>query len=235
MTPEKLQKNFIPLFAILLVCDILAQWTYQSGVLEFQPFAALWFGALDDIFYAAAGIQALYFLLDPHGESRGAEALSTLATVKKVATLFSSEENRRARFPGRFYPASLRAVSFVSGVLLVALLASRLATSDFLSALVITLQRHAFFIWPVILTVGFALALDGSRVFTKHWKTSMALGFATLVVSMAVDSRWAHHMHHLFAALSSLQAWGAALCWTGFWASLDRQNAGTVETPLVEG
>ncbi len=231
MTPEKLQKNFIPLFGLLLVCDVLAQWIYQSGIVEFQPFAALWFGALDDIFYAAAGIQALYFLLDPLGESRGDDALSTVATLKKIATLFASEGYRRVRFPARFYPASLRAVAFISGSLLVALLASALGASNFLDAFVVTLQRHAFFIWPVIITVGFALALDGSGVFTRHWKTAMALGFATLVVSMAIDSRWAHHMHHLFTALSSLQAWGAALCWTGFWASVNPVDV--TETPTA--
>jgi hypothetical protein len=220
MNATQTQKGFLPMFGMLLVVDFLAQLVSTAGLSELQPLLSLWSGPLDDIFYGMAGVQALYYLIDPAGETRDNPIMGWVASVKKIATLLSEEKFRRAHLPQTFFTGSLRAVAVVGDGLVLAVLACGLAPSVGVTAMLVLLQRHLSFVLPVALLVGFTLLWAiGSRP-QRLWTMAMLAGFAALIVSILYDGRWDNHAHHLLAALSNPQAWGAAFCWIAAGASL---------------
>jgi hypothetical protein len=111
-------------------------------------------------------------------------------------------------------------VALLGDGLLLAVLANALLSSVGTLAFLLLMQRHLSYLLPVALLVGCALlwALEASP--GKIWLLVMSAGFGALVISMIVDGRWANHVHHLLAAVSNLQAWGAAMCWIAAGASL---------------
>jgi hypothetical protein len=220
MNAMQAQRGFLPTFALLLVVDFLAQLVNTAGIIEFQPLVSLWSGPLDDIFYGLAGVQALYYLIDPSGETRDSPLMSWTATVKKIAALLAQDHHRRAHLPQMFFTGSLRAVALVGDGVVLAVVASGLAASVGVTTLLVLLQRHLSFVLPVAVLVGLVLlwAIDARP--QRVWTLAMLAGLGALMLSMAYDGRWANHAHHLLAALSNPQAWGAAFCWIGAGASL---------------
>lgn len=213
MNENATHKSFLGLFGVLVLMDFLAQLATSAGIAEFQALVALWFGPLDDIFYGMAGIQALYYMLDPAGETREATPMSTVATVKKIAFLLAQERYRRGPLLPAFFTGSLRSAIFLGDALVLVVVACSLTSSIGLDTLMLVLQRHISYLLPIAMVVGAGLLWVNQDRADKMWAAAMLGGLACLLVSIAVDGRWAHHVHHLLAAVSSLQAWGAALCW----------------------
>lgn len=208
------------MFGMLLVADFMVQLATVAGVVELQPLITLWTGPLDDIFYGMAGVQALYYLVDPHGDTRDDVIMSWTATVKKIFALLSQETFRRAHLPGTFFTGSLRAAAVLADALIVAVVASALTSGSVgLTAALQTLQRHLSYLLPVALLCGSALLWALRARAERLWSLAMLGALAALVISMAYDGRWSNHVHHLLAALSNPQAWGSAFCWIAAGAS----------------
>lgn len=221
------------MFGALLMVDFLVNLASAAGVSELQPLLSLWTGPLDDIFYGITGVQALYYLVDPEGETREAPVMGWLDTVKKIFALLSLERYRRTYLPATFFTGSLRAVGLLGDALLVTVVASALAPpSAGLTAALVMLQRHLSSVLPVALLIGLGLLSALRARPQKLWGLALLGGLGALVVSMAYDGRWANHVHHLLAALSHLQSWGAAFCWIGAAASVPL--AGLRVDPLQE-
>lgn len=220
MIGTDIQRGFFPTFLLLLVMDYLTQLVGTAGVAELQPLVALWTGPIDDIFYGIAGVQALYYLIDPFGETRDSGPMSWTGSVKRVASLLSEGTYRRAYLPRMFFTGSLRAVAGVAPAVLLAVVAHGLASSIGTTTLLIVLQRHLSFLLPVTAICGALLAWGVSLTPQRLWRTALLVGVASLTVSMAYDGRWSHHVHHLLVALSDPIAWGAAFCWIATLASL---------------
>lgn len=219
ISPARRQREFIPLFGFLLLVDMLATWLMQWGSDEFGHLLMLWFGPLDDIFYAIAGLQALYFLLDPEGTSRPAnDAMGTIETVKTTAGLFQGDEARAGRFAQGFYEGSRRSLAFLSVATLATLAVALFHQSSALAAGSEVLQRQLLFLLPVSALMALLVRIGVTIQIPKGWGFSVLAGAGALVVSIAVDGRWGNHLLHLFLSLESLQAWGAAFCWVGLGA-----------------
>jgi hypothetical protein len=210
------------MFIMLVVLDFMAQLASSAGIVELQGLIGIWLGPLDDIFYGLAGVQALYFMIDPEGHTRDAVAvdnstqattMTTTATVKKIVRLLGEERHRRANLPRAFFTGSVRAVALLGDALILAVVANGLTSSLGVGAVMLVLQRHLSYLLPIALIVAAALLWAADSRPQRIWSLVMLAGFAALLVSMVADGRWSHHVHHLLAALSSLQAWGAALCW----------------------
>jgi hypothetical protein len=202
------------MFAMLVLMDFLAQLATSAGIVEFQALVGLWFGPLDDIFYSVAGLQALYFMIDPNGETRDPVPISTVATIKKIAHLLSQERYRRGPLPGAFFTGSLRSAGFLGDGLLLVVVAGSLTSSLGLDALLLVMQRHLTYLLPITLAIGATLLWANQERAARLWLAALGGSAVCLLISVVVDGRWSHHVHHLLASISSLQAWGATLCWT---------------------
>lgn len=214
MSPAKRQREFLPLFVFLLVVDCFATFIMEFGGEEFAPLLMLWFGPIDDVFYALAGLQAVYFLLDPQGHTRSPQGtMGSLETVKTSASLMS--QARSDAFSTGFYNGGQRALAVLSGLTLVALVSNAIFGLPFLSSVCTVAQRHLLFLLPVSLLLGLAVRMLWSAGAPKPWMVSLGGALGVLLVSMAADGRWDNHLRHLFLSIESLQAWGAALCWIG--------------------
>ncbi len=219
MIGTELQRSFFPTFLLLLVMDYLTQWVNTAGLAELQPLVSLWTGPIDDIFYGIAGVQALYYLIDPFGETRDDGPMTWTGNVKRIASLLSEQPYRRAYLPQMFFTGSLRASAALAQAVLLAVVAHGMASTTGFATLLVVVQRHLSFLLPVAAIGGalliWALPMRSQRV----WRLALAVGAAALAVSVAYDGRWANHAHHLLAALSNPQAWGAAICWIATLAS----------------
>ena len=220
MNSTVIQRAFLPMFGMLLAIDFLAQLATSAGAVELQPLLSLWTGPLDDIFYGLAGVQALYYLVDPTGETRDAPVMSWTATVKKIAGLASSECHRRAFLPKLFLTGGLRSAAVLGDGVIMAMIAHKLSATVAFAALLQVLQRHLSFVLPIACFGAVVLFATLQARPQRLWFLAMSVSFSALLLSMAYDGRWAHHVHHLLASLSHPQAWGAALCWIAAAASL---------------
>lgn len=233
MNGTTFQRGFLPMFAMLLAVDYFVQLAQSSGVVGLEPLLMLWSGPLDDIFYGLAGVQALYFLVDPRGESRDEKVMSFTATVKRIASLLSQPRYLRAFLPKTFLTGSLRCLALLGDALIAAIVAHKLLGTDGFAALLVLLQRHLSFVLPIA-CLGGLLCLGALQArIDKLWFTAVALAGLALLCSMAYDGRWSHHVHHLFASLSNLQAWGAAACWIGAGAAIPSDSFAVEPYPCV--
>lgn len=220
MNGSTIQRAFLPMFGALVVLDYLCQLASSAGLAELQPLISLWSGPLDDIFYGMAGVQAAYYLVDPFGETRDSELMSWTASVKKIAGLLSGEEYRRAYLPQTFFTGSLRAAGLLADGVILAVMANILTHGAAWSALLVLLQRYLACVLPISGVIGAALLWALGKRPERMWSLALLGGSGAFLASIVFDGRWAHHVHHLLASISNLQAWGAALCWIAAGASL---------------
>lgn len=239
MNGTTIQRAFLPMFGALLVLDYLCQLATSAGLAELQPLISLWTGPLDDIFYGMAGVQAAYYLVDPFGKTRDGELMTWTASVKKIAQLLSEEEYRRAHLPQTFFTGSLRAAGLLGDGVILAVVANLLMPGAAWAALLVLLQRYLAFVLPISLLLGGILLWALGKRPERLWILALLGGSGAFLVSIFFDGRWAHHVHHLLAALPNLQAWGAALCWIAAGASLPlaalRVDPLHTETPEAAG
>lgn len=220
MNGSTIQRAFLPMFGALLVLDYLCQLAASAGLAELQPLISLWSGPLDDIFYGMAGVQAAYYLIDPFGKTRDSDIMTWTASVKKIAQLLSEQEYRRAYLPQTFFTGSLRAIGLLGDGVILAVVANVLAPGAAWAALLVLLQRYLACVLPITLVIGGVLLWALGKRPERLWSLALLGGSGAFLMSIFFDGRWAHHIHHLLAALSNLQAWGAALCWIAAGASL---------------
>lgn len=216
MTPEKRQREFLPFFCFLLALDGFAAFVMQWGGEDLAPLLALWYGPLDDIFYGLAGLQALYFLLDPKGSSRSeGPTMGSLETAKTAGGLFYG---RRNEFSDGFYQGSRRSMLGVSGLCLVFTLASVFTHSLLVDSVAGVLQRQLAYLFPVSLVLALMVRIWWTERVPTAWFQAVLACSGTILVTALSDGRLGNHLLHLFLSVESMQAWGAALCWVGLGA-----------------
>lgn len=237
MSQSQAQKSFVSFFVLLLVCDFAAQLALVMQLVELQPLVSIWLGPLDDVFYGLCGVQAVYFLLDPLGESREGAQMSTTGIVKKCVALFNASTENQRRLTDGVFSGGARALSFLAGGLAMATAATFLSPVEALTTLRMVLQAHLGYLIPVggvlVLALGFRLG----RGPHSAWKKTYLAASGVLLLSAALEGRLSNHLFHLFAALSNLQAWGAAASWIGVGAALGQQPPDRVlnQRSSVEG
>ncbi len=227
MSQSATQKSFLTLFPLLLLCDFAAQLAISMEVVELQPLVSIWMGPLDDIFYGLCGVQALYYLLDPLGETRAEGQMSTTATVKKCASLLSSSAEYQNRLVDGFYSGGGRALLGLGAALLVVAGASLVAPLEALTSLRLVLQAHLGYVLPVSAAAVAALSFVLGAKPRRCWIQAFCGATAVLLVSAALDGRMENYLFHLFTAFSNLQAWGATASWIGVAATF-RKDQSTV-------
>lgn len=220
MIGTQLQRSFLPTFMILLVMDYLTQLVNSAGLAELQPLVSLWTGPIDDILYGIAGVQALYYLIDPFGETRDDGPMTWTGNVKRIGALLAGQPYRRAYLPQMFFTGSLRVSAALAQAVMLAVVAHSLASTPGFAALLVVAQRHLSFVLPVAAICGALMTSLLPLRSERRWRLALLVGAAALALSVAYDGRWSNHAHHLLAALSNPQAWGAALCWIASGASL---------------
>lgn len=224
MSQSQAQKSFLSFFVLLLVCDFAAQLAITMQVVELQPLVTIWFGPLDDVFYGLCGLQAIYFMLDPEGETREGAQMSTTAMVKRCASLLGDSAECQGRFAGAFFSGGTRVLVALAGAMAVASVASLAAPVEALVSLRLVLQAHLGYLLPVSAAVAVALSVGLSVAPRSCWMKALFAASVILVISAALDGRLSNHLYHLFAALSNLQAWGAAASWIGVGTAFRREE-----------
>lgn len=215
MTQNATQKNFLALFPLLLLCDFAAQLAITMEVAELQPLVSIWMGPLDDIFYGLCGIQALYYLLDPDGETRDEGPMSTTATVKKCVSLLGSSAEYQRRLLEGFYSGGVRSLLGLGAALLIVAGACLVTSADALSGLRLVIQAHLGYLLPVSATAVAAFSFFLGAKPRRCWTQAFLGATAVLLVSAALDGRMENYLFHLLAGMSNLQAWGATASWIG--------------------
>lgn len=224
MNQSQAQKSFLSFFVLLLVCDFAAQLALTMQVVELQPLISIWLGPLDDIFYGLCGLQAVYYMLDPTGETREGAQMSTTAMVKRCASLLGDSAECQGRFVEGFFSGGVRALVALAGALTVVSVASLAAPVEALVSFRLVLQAHLGYLLPVSAAMAVALSFGLSVSPRSCWSKAVVAASVVLVASAALDGRLSNHLFHLFAALSNLQAWGAAASWIGVGAAFRQEE-----------
>ena len=210
-----MQKSFLSLFPLLVICDFAAQLAITMQVVELQPLVSIWMGPLDDIFYGICGIQAVYYLLDPTGKTRDEGQMSTTATVKKCAALLAASSESQQRLEKSFALGGVRTLLTLSAALSLVVLACVFSSVEVLTSLRLVLQAHLGYFLPVSAMLAGAMATVWGVKPGGLWLQAFLGASAVLLVSAAIDGRMENYIFHLFAALSNLQAWGVTASWIG--------------------
>lgn len=224
MNQTQAQTSFLAFFVVLLLCDFAAQLAITAQLDALAPLVMIWMGPLDDILYGLCGLQALYFMLDPAGQTREEGPLSTTAMVKRCAGLLSGSSEHQERFVNTFFSGGVRVFWTLSGLLALMVAVTLVAPSEALVSLRMVLQAHLGYLLPICAAIAGLLSLALGVSPGRGWLKAFLLASAALLISALVDGRLANYLHHLFAALSNLQSWGAALSWLGVGAAWGKEH-----------
>lgn len=207
------QRSFLVLFGAALVGDFLAKFALAGGYHDLGPLAAMWLGPLDDVFYALAGIQAFYFLLDPGGETRSERTMSTVATIKTIAGLLAKPCRFRAHLWSGFFTGSLAAMAILTDLIVFAMLANWVSPAAGWVALMGLAQQHlSQFLLLVALGAAALITVTGDYP-RRFWFQALAMALGILILSTTWDGRWQNLLFEVFNAPYQVRAWGLSLAW----------------------
>lgn len=214
------QKAFIPMFVILLTIDYLVQLIFIEHLTELYHLAAIW-NSVGSALYGIAGLQALYYLLDPWGLSRSGKTMGTTATITSVGKILLDRLRIERFLAPSFFAGSFKVMSFLSwlGIILLAVNWVIKDSSAMLAAFFLV-RDNIFSLVPIALLGGVSLTYLTPHCPRPRWW--LALGWTVLVslTLMLWDGRWHNHFHHLLNGVFCLRTWGSSLSWVGAFAAL---------------
>lgn len=210
--PKDIQKNFVPLFVLLLLADFFARVAQASGDDVWEHLAMLWTGPLDDIFFGFAGLQAFIYLLDPAGE----KTIDDTGAHNHKMILNAFRTGGEEMLSVNFVSGSRVLLTLLPAALFCSLIAARFYSHPISKGAASFFQQHLAYAFPISLAVVlvFAVLRLGGLNHT-YWKAAGLAG-TSLFLAAFLDGRWQNHLYHMMANLENLLAWTVTFAWVGF-------------------